>query len=314
MDRPIGEVGLMHPSLRVLWVLIVALAVAGEARAGGMLIVKYSEAVDACAETTFSRGDSFGSVSPSDSLDALHAQLEVTEIRSLYVRRPHLDSRQARAKWRERMGRAVQRHPRRTARAARSGRLQPERIPDFSRVYRLRYAADLPEQEAAKLYAADPVVEYAHPDHPVQLQHTPDDPYFSTSGSWNQSYDDLWNLKLIGAPNAWDVSMGEGTVIAVVDTGMSAWAKAPSSQWSIPGSIPIIPTWPTTSGRTPARSPATGSMTTSTASSTTLGGGTSSAGMRTRRTPMATEPMSPGSPRPWETTLPGFWGWPLARR
>jgi len=48
----------------------------------------------------------------------------------------------------------------------------------------------------------------------------PNDPYFSSLGSWGQSYDDLWGLKKIDAGNAWNVSQGEGVVVAVVDTGV----------------------------------------------------------------------------------------------
>src|SRR3972149_2547148 len=119
----------MRTSLRALSVLIVGLAAASEARAGGALLVKYSEAVDACAETTFSRGRAVAAVSPRGSLDALHARLEVTEIRSLFMNRGGLNARQATALWRARMEKAAQRHPRR---AARLGRGRPGRVPGLS--------------------------------------------------------------------------------------------------------------------------------------------------------------------------------------
>lgn len=50
---------------------------------------------------------------------------------------------------------------------------------------------------------------------------TPNDPYFTTSGAIGQPYDDLWGLKRIQAPAAWDATTGSSSVtIAVLDTGI----------------------------------------------------------------------------------------------
>src|SRR6185369_7783276 len=46
------------------------------------------------------------------------------------------------------------------------------------------------------------------------------DPYFNSLGTWGQWYDDLWGVKKIGAPSAWDTTAGAGVVVAVVDTGI----------------------------------------------------------------------------------------------
>src|SRR5437588_3148989 len=68
---------------------------------------------------------------------------------------------------------------------------------------------------------ADPEIEFAEPDHVVRSsQTTPDDPYLSSSGSWGQSYGDLWGILAIGAPTAWNTNAGDGIVVAVVDTGI----------------------------------------------------------------------------------------------
>ncbi|MBI3011522.1 MAG: S8 family serine peptidase, partial [Candidatus Omnitrophica bacterium] len=48
----------------------------------------------------------------------------------------------------------------------------------------------------------------------------PNDPYYASRGSWGQPYDDLWNLKKIQAERAWDVTQGDGVVVAVIDTGL----------------------------------------------------------------------------------------------
>jgi subtilisin family serine protease len=48
------------------------------------------------------------------------------------------------------------------------------------------------------------------------------DPFLSSSGSWGQPYADLWGILRVRAPEAWDLSQGEGVIAAVVDTGIDA--------------------------------------------------------------------------------------------
>ncbi|MBI4115141.1 MAG: S8 family serine peptidase [Candidatus Omnitrophica bacterium] len=45
------------------------------------------------------------------------------------------------------------------------------------------------------------------------------DPFYGTSGSWGQSYDDLWWLKRVRADEAWSITRGLGSTVAVIDTG-----------------------------------------------------------------------------------------------
>ena len=66
-----------------------------------------------------------------------------------------------------------------------------------------------------------PEVVYAEPDLLMHTTLTPNDPYFSSTGSWGQSYADMWGLQKINAPAAWDVTTGSDSVlVAVVDTGL----------------------------------------------------------------------------------------------
>ncbi|MFH0924097.1 MAG: S8 family serine peptidase [bacterium] len=48
----------------------------------------------------------------------------------------------------------------------------------------------------------------------------PNDPYYQSSGSWDQNFDDFYGLKKIHCEEAWDISQGEGVVVAVIDTGV----------------------------------------------------------------------------------------------
>ena len=93
--------------------------------------------------------------------------------------------------------------------------------PQISRTYILDLAG--PNADVNSLVSQlrrDPNVEYAEPDHVSSTNLTPNDPYFSSFGSWGQNYDDLWGVKKIGAPSAWDTATGSGIVVAVVDTGV----------------------------------------------------------------------------------------------
>jgi serine protease len=63
--------------------------------------------------------------------------------------------------------------------------------------------------------SADPAVEYAEIDRRVHPMLTPNDPFYANY-QWN-----LFNpAGGIKAPPAWDVSRGEGVVVAVIDTGV----------------------------------------------------------------------------------------------
>jgi subtilisin family serine protease len=99
------------------------------------------------------------------------------------------------------------------------GSFQP---PEVSRTYILEVGTAAPAdlQKALGDLKADPSVEYAEPDHVAKTSFLPNDPYFLSSGTWGQPYDDLWGVKKINAPSAWDTSAGAGFTVAVVDTGI----------------------------------------------------------------------------------------------
>ena len=49
----------------------------------------------------------------------------------------------------------------------------------------------------------------------------PNDPYYYSSGSWGQDFQDLYGMHMIDASDAWDISTGsDNIVVAVIDTGI----------------------------------------------------------------------------------------------
>jgi subtilisin family serine protease len=68
---------------------------------------------------------------------------------------------------------------------------------------------------------SDPNVIEAEPNFVVETSIVPNDPYYSSSGSWGQTYPDLWGLKKINSEKAWDQVTGSTSVIvASIDTGV----------------------------------------------------------------------------------------------
>jgi subtilisin family serine protease len=105
--------------------------------------------------------------------------------------------------------------------AARSVRAPRDaRVPDLGGTYVVEVATPPLVDGVLAALRADPQVAYAHEDKLVPIAYVPNDPSYSSSGSWGQAYDDLWGLKKLGTPSAWDVARGEGVVVAVVDTGV----------------------------------------------------------------------------------------------
>ena len=93
--------------------------------------------------------------------------------------------------------------------------------PEISRTYVLEVVTATRAAFDATLadLRADPDVEYAEEDHIYSANAVENDPYLSSFGTWGQNYDDLWGIKKIGAPAAWDTNTGSGIIVAVVDTG-----------------------------------------------------------------------------------------------
>lgn len=76
-------------------------------------------------------------------------------------------------------------------------------------------------KEAMEDYRNDANIETIELNYEVEVILEPNDPYYSSSGSWGQAYDDLWGIKKINAAGAWDQTTGSDTIIvAGIDTGV----------------------------------------------------------------------------------------------
>lgn len=115
------------------------------------------------------------------------------------------------------------------------------RMPELSRTYVLepaKVSADTLE-EMLKRLKADPDVEWAERDQVARVQLIPNDPYFSSHGSWGRPYGDLYGAQLTSAPSGWDLAQGDGVVVAVVDTGLDyTHPDIDANVWTNPGEIP----------------------------------------------------------------------------
>ncbi len=124
----------------------------------------------------------------------------------------------------------------------RANRLRAEfHPPEISRTYVLELGSPSGSSMAQTLddFKADANVEFAEENKVVSLNFTPNDPYFLSYGSWGQAYDDLWGIKKIGAPTAWDTTAGAGIIVAVVDTGIDYnHPDIASNIWINTGEIP----------------------------------------------------------------------------
>jgi len=84
-------------------------------------------------------------------------------------------------------------------------------------------------EKACAEYEKNPAVIFCQPNYYLTSQSIsfiPDDPYYSSFGSWGQNYDDLWHLRKINlidnnnVLSAWDISQGENVLVGVIDSGI----------------------------------------------------------------------------------------------
>ncbi|MHC4608067.1 MAG: S8 family serine peptidase, partial [Planctomycetota bacterium] len=114
----------------------------------------------------------------------------------------------------------------------------PDKESPLNRTYHVKLGG-VDVRKALERVLAEDVVRYAEPNYIVYPAHTPNDPYYSSSGTWGQAYDDLWGLKALECATAWDTETGQGVIVAVIDSGCDiTHPDLQGSFWVNTGEIP----------------------------------------------------------------------------
>ena len=100
---------------------------------------------------------------------------------------------------------------------------------EFSTIYTIKIDSSTSIESLIPVLEEDPSIEYAEPNLIGHTYFVPNDPYYRDSypnntqraPNWNPDHDYLWNLKIVNAEGAWDITRGDPSVlVAVVDTGV----------------------------------------------------------------------------------------------
>lgn len=107
-------------------------------------------------------------------------------------------------------------------------------LPDLANIYKV----NRDPSQCGELMATGQV-KYCQPNYLMKAFEVPNDPYYHSANSWGQGYDDLWGLKKIHAAEAWDITKGQGVVVAVVDTGVDyTHQDLAANSWTNPNETP----------------------------------------------------------------------------
>lgn len=188
----------------------------GSPFAADRIIVKFGDVLSEPADLVFTKGLKFRDLAPhGDGIDELNQKFKVKNIRPAFKAFSKGSKSERVSALHEFLKKTKEHYKVRASRAPAKAK-----TPKLTNIYIVELPRDTDILDAVRAYASNSLVEAASPDYVANAQMVPNDPYFSSSGSWGQLYDDLWGLKKINSARAWDFSRGEGTTVAVVDTGL----------------------------------------------------------------------------------------------
>ncbi|GAM08162.1 thermophilic serine proteinase [Geobacter sp. OR-1] len=219
----------------------------------GALIIKFRDEaiIGAVAGELVRTGQSFREVTGNDHLDRLNAKYKVKAMHRVFAPVPAgepsgpIDRVTATQRHKEQRDKQLMhvagiREKRHATKGLSKKNIPGEKTPPYlDSVYRLEVDPKTFIDGACRDYTSDPNIAYCQPDFKMEAQWIPNDPYYASFGSWGQGYDDLWGLRKLQIEAAWDVSKGEGVVVAVVDTGVDYnHIDLASNIWTNTGEIP----------------------------------------------------------------------------
>jgi subtilisin family serine protease len=184
--------------------------------APGQIIVKFKPSASPVVAKELQKGKDLavkGSDVPIPSIRTLNAKHNVSSIEPVFkgLYRRMKEGKTASAAVDE----VKARFPERAKRAPKGAG-----VPDLTGICLVKFPEGTDINEVLADFRKDPNIEYAEPNCIASAQWVPNDPYYSSSNSWGQGYDDMWGLKIIDMEHAWDRSKGAGVLVAVVDSGI----------------------------------------------------------------------------------------------
>ena len=109
----------------------------------------------------------------------------------------------------------------------------------LSEIYQVKLEPGVDVQAAIRQLEKLSSVVFAEPNYAIKVDMVPNDPYWSSSDSWDQGYDDLWGLKQLDCQTAWNTTQGGGVLVAVIDSGVDyTHPDLAGNMWLNTGEIP----------------------------------------------------------------------------
>ncbi len=197
----------------------------------GSILIKFRDSLTECAHCLIETKASFESATTTRStrLDRLNMQFGVKSASSHFMERCEMSSEEAKVRLEARIAAVQDKFPRRTARIP-QGSPPP---PNLTNWYEFEIDPSQDPFDACRQYLKDSNVEACQPNFVATAKSitSPNDPFYNTSGSFLQSYRDLWGHWAMRVSRAWQTTRGAGIVVAVIDTGLDLFHEDVPNLW-----------------------------------------------------------------------------------
>jgi subtilisin family serine protease len=202
----------------------------------GRVLIKFHDSLTQCAHCLLQQRQAFASATTGrpTRVDSLNAQFGVESASCLFFERHDLSTDEANAMVADKLAAVRSRFPSRTARIP----AQSPGPPKLASWYVFNLPPDRNPFEVCTEYLKDPHVAACQPDFLATADAAPNDPFYSSKGSFGQPYYDLWGLRNMRVEPGWQTTQGQGITVAVVDSGVDmTHPDMAGAFWSNPGEI-----------------------------------------------------------------------------